>query len=115
MVTIRHASFIICLPVVAGPLILFWAVPQSRVSEHMYLVISIGLLLAALAAIRIGLIITTQLDRLGETARLMAQGNFDVRVARASRWSPAEVVSLSDTFNDMAAKLAELRDRKSVV
>ncbi len=109
MVTIRHTLFIICLPVVAGPLILFWAVSQSRVSEHMYLVISIGLLLAALAALRIGLIITTQLDRLGETARLMAQGHFDVRVARASRWSPAEVVSLSDTFNDMAAKLTELR------
>lgn len=109
MVTIRHTLLVICLPVVAGPLILFWAASQSRVSEPMYLVMSIGLLLAALVALRIGLIITTQLDRLGETARLMAQGHFDVRVARAGRWRPAEVASLSDTFNDMAAKLAELR------
>ncbi len=111
MVTIRQALFLVCLPVVTGPLIFFWVVPQSSISEHMYSVVLIGLLLAALVAIRAGLIITTQLDRLGETARLMAQGNFDVRVARASRWSPSEVTTLSETFNDMAAKLSELSSR----
>lgn len=111
MVSIRQALFLVCLPGVIGPLALLLIVPGSSVYEHAYSAILIGLLMAALAAIRTGLIITTQLDRLSETAKLMAQGNFDVRVPAASKWSPKEVTDLSATFNDMAGKLAELRLR----
>ena len=111
MVSIRRALFLACLPVITGPLVLFWAWPQSRMFEHVFTVLAIGLLLAALVAVRAGLIISAPLTRLNDTARLMAQGNFDVRVETGGRWTPHELTSLSETFNDMAAKLAELSNR----
>ena len=111
MFSIRHALFLACLPVVTGPLVLFWALPQSRMFEHVFSVLAIGLLIAALVAIRAGIIIATPLERLSATARLMAQGDFGVRVETGSKWSPGELNSLSETFNDMAAELADFRAR----
>ncbi len=111
MVSIRRALFLACLPVITGPLVLFWAWPQSRMFEHVLTVLAVGLLLAALVAVRAGIIISSPLAKLNDTARLMAQGNFDVRVETGGRWTPQEIKFLSETFNDMAARLNELSSR----
>jgi signal transduction histidine kinase len=82
----------------------------SSVRQHFFTVFLVGLLIAALIAIRAGIIITAPLDRLNDSARKMAHGDLDVRVETGGALMPHELGTLTTTFNDMAAKLSELRD-----
>jgi signal transduction histidine kinase len=79
--------------------------------RDLFLMFTTGLLIAALIAIRAGIIITAPLSRLNASAKLMAAGNLDVRVDNDSRLTPHELALLTTSFNDMAAKLAELSRR----
>ncbi len=83
----------------------------SREQQRMFTIFTIGLLLATLIAIRAGIMITAPLNRLTAGARKMAEGNLDVRVDLNSRTTPHELVTLTRSFNNMAERLAELRQR----
>lgn len=81
----------------------------DSIRKHVLFVFSAGLLIAALIAIRAGLLITAPLSRLNAGARRMAEGNLDVRVEAGGRATPRELSMLTSSFNDMAERLAELR------
>lgn len=82
------------------------------VRQRVFAIFTCGLLLAALIAIRAGIMITAPLDRLTAGARRMAEGDLDVRVDLGGQATPHEVVVLTRAFNNMAGRLAEL-DRRS--
>ena len=121
MVSIQRALSLLCVLLVTGPIALLWAWTAPRVSHDLlgstlavglqfYVVclFAFGLLLSALIAIRAGIIITEPLQRLIESANLMAQGRLDVRVAQDDAL-PLEIRLLTRSFNDMATKLSELQ------
>ncbi len=115
----------VCLLLVTGPVALFWAwpigqnpagilqSPAHNLQLHVFSLFAFGLLLAALVAIRAGIIITEPLHRLSESAKLVAAGQFDVRVTHDSATTPKELLMLTQSFNDMAARLGELQRRST--
>jgi signal transduction histidine kinase len=78
----------------------------NSVRDQMATVFSVGLILAALIAIRAGIIITAPLERLNEIARRMSDGNLDVLVEPCHRFAPTELRTLTGTFTEMAQKLS---------
>ena len=83
------------------------------VQQRVFTIFASGLLLAALIAIRAGIIITAPLNRLTASARKMAEGNLDVRVELNPRRTPLELMVLTQSFNNMAERQAELGRRST--
>ena len=123
MVSIRRALALLCLLLVTGPIALLWAwtapqvthvLPASNLAGgiqfYVVCIFAFGLLLSALIAIRAGIMITEPLQRLNESAKLIAQGRLDVRVVQDTAL-PMELQLLTQSFNDMAARLHELQTR----
>ncbi len=85
----------------------------SNVQQRVFTIFASGLLLAALIAIRAGIIITAPLNQLTASARKMAEGDLDVRVELDTRRTPLELAVLTQSFNNMAERLAELGRRST--
>jgi two-component system, cell cycle sensor histidine kinase PleC len=119
MVSIKRALLLVCGLLVTGPIALFWlwpaAQPEAALHTHVFSVLSFGLLLAALVAIRAGIILTDPLMRLNESAKQIAEGRFDVRIVQNSHTTPRELLQLTNSFNNMAAKLADLSARSGAL
>ena len=77
-----------------------------------FFVVAIGLLAAALVAVRVALTLVGPLNRLIVGARLMEHGNTDVRIHVRGRMVPREVRNLVSSFNAMAAAAQEARTRE---
>lgn len=83
------------------------------VQQRVFTIFASGLLLAALIAIRAGIMITAPLNRLTASARKMAEGNLEARVELDRRRTPLELAVLMHSFNNMAERLAELSRRST--
>jgi signal transduction histidine kinase len=83
------------------------------VQQRVFSIFAIGLLVAALIAIRAGIIITAPLSQLTASARKMAEGDLDVRIEFNPRHTPFELVVLNQSFNNMAERVAELGRRST--
>ena len=77
-----------------------------------FFVVAIGLLGAALVAVRVALTLVGPLNRLIVGARLMEHGNTDVRIHVRGRMVPREVRDLVSSFNAMASAAQEARVRE---
>ena len=85
----------------------------DHITRSVLAIFAAGLLIAALIAIRAGAIITAPLHRLNAGARRMAAGDLDARVENECRGTPRELAMLTQSFNDMAEKLAEQHQRST--
>ena len=74
--------------------------------EQMYVLLLLGALLAALYVLLIGRWILRPIKRLTQSVDEIKQGNLDLVVASDSR---DEIGHLSEAFNEMTARLRELR------
>lgn len=120
MLSIRRALFLVCLMLIAGPVLLLaflWASAHGTGFDAasawrlMPSIIAAALLIAALVAIRVGLIIVGPIDALHHAAQRMAEGDLTVRAPAADRLAPRELHALTATFNEMAASVARSREQ----
>ncbi len=84
------------------------AIAQDMFERSVSLSFALATLAATIAsvalAVALGRILSVPLERLGAAARRIADGDFAARVRRVG---PEEIVSLADSFNQMAERLAE--------
>jgi signal transduction histidine kinase len=78
----------------------------AKAREQMYILLLLGAVLAALYVLLIGRWILQPIKRLTQSVDEIKQGNLDLVVASDSR---DEIGHLSETFNEMTARLRELR------
>jgi two-component system, NtrC family, sensor histidine kinase KinB len=78
----------------------------AKAREQMYILLLLGAALAALYVLLIGRWILQPIKRLTQSVDEIKQGNLDLVVASDSR---DEIGHLSETFNEMTARLRELR------
>jgi len=78
----------------------------AKAREQMYILLLLGAVLAALYVLLIGRWILRPIKRLTQSVDEIKQGNLDLVVTSDSR---DEIGHLSETFNEMTARLRELR------
>ncbi len=69
-----------------------------------------AMIVGGLLAMLLARHLTGPLDRLGAAARRMARGDYSVRVSRSG---PTELISLADSFNQMAEAMEQARRTRS--
>lgn len=111
MLTIRKAFLLVALGLVCVPLALFgvWPRPSPLLLPEL---LSIGVLVATLVALRLGLLIVLPIRDMIATVRRMEAGNSSARVAVSGALVPREIRTLQMAFNAMAAGQARAQERE---
>ena len=116
MLTLRKVFLIVSSLLVVTPLLLFWAWPH-RTTESFpsaaFTVFAIGLLIAVLTALRLGLILVHPIREMITVVRRMQGGDVDVRIAVSGPRVPSEIRALQEAFNAMADHNAQARSREN--
>ena len=107
ILTLRKVFLLICTVLVAVPLVLSWAWP------HAGSVLAIGLLLAALIALRLSLIIVHPIRDMIEVVRRRQAGDKSALMTVSGAHVPSEIRALQEAFNAMAANNDLARRRES--
>jgi signal transduction histidine kinase len=107
ILTLRKVFLLICSVLVAVPLVLSWAWP------HAVSVLAIGLLLAALIALRLSLIIVHPIRDMIRVVRRRQSGDKSALMTVSGAHVPSEIRALQEAFNVMAANNDEARRRES--
>ncbi len=103
ILTLRKVFLLICTVLVAVPLVLAWAWP------HAGSVLAMGLLLAALVALRLSLIIVRPIREMIEVVRRRQAGDKSALMTVSGAHVPSEIRALQEAFNGMAATNDEAR------
>ena len=106
---------LICTLLVVLPLALFslWPHQNSQAFDSSAVaVLAIGLLVAALAALRLGLVFVLPIRELIAGARRMQDGDTCVRISMSDLHVPSEIRALQEAFNAMAEHNAQARLRE---
>ena len=103
---------LICTLLVVLPLALFCLWPNHNgqaFDASAVAVLAIGLLVAALAALRLGLVFVQPIRELIVVARRMQEGDTNARIPMSDLRVPSEIRALQEAFNAMAEHNAEAR------
>ncbi len=115
MLSIGRALLLVCVMLVAGPLLLLVlhlpaaAFSAESIARLLPSIIVAALLIAALVAIRVGVIITGPITSLHHAVQRMSADDLTVRAPLPDRFAPRELHQLTVMFNEMASNVSRSR------